>query len=189
MTIATETASRTLNGIDTNALQQLAQGCATNPRNASVKFAVSTQWTGGTTSTSRVAGYELGGRPIPRSFAIVSDEPHELCGDNGAPNPQELLMASFNSCMMVGYVAGASLSGIELESVAIETNGELDLRGFLGLDASVKPGYDELHYVVRIKGQGTPEQFQKIHETVMATSPNRWNVANPIRLTSELVVE
>jgi len=24
---------------------------------------------------------------------------------------------------------------------------------------------------------------------VMATSPNRWNIANPIRLTSELIAE
>ncbi|MGB7157023.1 MAG: OsmC family protein [Tepidisphaeraceae bacterium] len=182
--------SRVFNGVDAARLEQLAQGCANNPRNASVKFAVTTHWTGGTTSTSRVAGYELAGRTIPRSFAIVSDEPQELCGSNAAPNPQELLMASLSACMMVGYVAGATLAGIKLESLVIETGGKLDLRGFLGLDAAVKPGYaDGLHYVVRIKGDAAPEQFQRIHETVMATSPNRWNVSNPIRLTSELVVE
>ena len=56
-------------------------------------------------------------------------------------------------------------------------------------DPSIRPGYDEIHYTVRIKGDGTPEQFREIHETVMRTSPNRFNLANPIRLTAELVVE
>jgi hypothetical protein len=63
------------------------------------------------------------------------------------------------------------------------------LRGFLGLDATVKPGYDEIHYTVRIKGDGKPEQFEKIHQNVIATSPNRFNLANPIKLTANLVVE
>jgi len=98
-------------------------------------------------------------------------------------------MAAFNSCMVVGYVANAALQGIEVESLSIESEGDLDLRGFLGLDSKVKPGYDQIHYVLRIKGSGTPEQFQQLHETVIATSPNRWNIANPIKLTSELIVE
>ena len=32
----------------------------------------------------------------------------------------------------------------ELRELRIETSGEIDLRGFLGLDDSVKPGYDQL---------------------------------------------
>jgi uncharacterized OsmC-like protein len=188
--MSTATHTRVINGIDVAKVEQLAQGCANNPRNSAVKFAVATRWTGGVSSASRVEGYELAGRKIPRTFAIVSDEPTELCGGNAAANPQELLMASLASCMMVGIVANASLAGVKLDSVVIETEGRLDLRGFLGLDASVAPGYAHgLHYTIRIKGDGTAEQFQKIHEAVMATSPNRWNVSNPIRLTSELVVE
>ena len=190
MSTATESASPVFNGVDTETFQQLVEDCTADPRNAKVKFNVATHWTGGARSTSRVAGYEIGGRRIARRFDIACDEPHELCGGNGAPNPQEYLMTALNACMMVGYVAGATLAGIKLQSIVIETQGELDLRGFLGIDANVSPGYDRgVHYVVRIKGDGTPEQFARIHETVMATSPNRWNVANPVRLTSELVVE
>ena len=112
-----------------------------------------------------------------------------MLGTNTAPNPQEVLMAAFNACMLVGYVTGCAMKGVELEKVEIETEGELDLRGLLGLDASIKPGYDTIHYIVRIKGNGTKEQFQEVHETVMATSPNRYNVASPIRLESDLFVE
>ena len=98
-------------------------------------------------------------------------------------------MAGLNACMTVGYVAGCSVRGIELESLSIETEGSLDLRGFLGIDKNVPPGYEEIRYTVRIKGNGTPEQFEEIHKTVMATSPNYWNLSRPIRLTPTLVVE
>ncbi len=178
-----------INGLDVAALRQTIAEIEKDARKAKVKFGVTTRWSGGTRSDTAVEGYEIGGQWVDRRFNISIDEPHELLGANSCPNPQEYLMAAFNACMLVGYVAGASVHGIELEKLEIETEGELDLRGFLGLDSSVKPGYDEIHYTVRIAGKGTQEQFQDIHRTVMATSPNRWNIANPIRLTSELVVE
>jgi uncharacterized OsmC-like protein len=178
-----------MNGVDTEALRQLVRSVAADPANAQVKFAVTTHWKGGAVSETFVDSYEIGGRRVPKSFCIRVDEPLELCGTNSNPNPQEMLMAAFNACMLVGYVAGASLHGVELDELVIATDGELDLRGFLGLDPNVKPGYDEIHYVVRIKGNGTREQFEEIHRTVMATSPNRWNLANPVKLTSELIAE
>jgi hypothetical protein len=91
--------------------------------------------------------------------------------------------------MTVGYVAQCAVRGITLESLAIETGGEIDLRGFLGIDPAVPPGYENLSYTVRIKGSGTKEQFAEIHEAVMATSPNFYNMARPVALKPALVVE
>ena len=50
-------------------------------------------------------------------------------------------------------------------------------------------GYDNLRYKVRIKGNGTKEQFAEIHEAVMATSPNFYNLSRPVALKPTLVVE
>lgn len=97
-------------------------------------------------------------------------------------------MSAVNACMIVGYVAGASLKGIALESLEIETRGELDLRGFLGLSDEVPAGYRTIDYDVRIKGDGTAAQFAEIHETVMATSPNYFNMSRPIRMNGRLIV-
>jgi hypothetical protein len=77
---------------------------------------------------------------------------------------------------------------VSLESVEIETHGELNLRGFLGLDENVKPGYDSIEYTVRIKGDGTPEQFKAIHENVLKTSPNYFNISRPVTDHANLVV-
>ena len=73
-------------------------------------------------------------------------------------------------------------------SVEIRTRGELDLRGFLGLSDEVAPGYEAIDYDVRIKGDGTPEQFEEIHQTVMKTSPNYFNFSRPIRMNGSLHV-
>ncbi len=179
----------TINEFDAQGLKQIMHDVSQEPAKGLVKFQVTTSWEGGMRSATHVESYELAGRTIPRDFTIPCDEPLEFLGTNTAANPQELLMSAFNACMLAAYVCGASLKGLQLEKLQIETNGQLDLRGFLGLDESIEPGYDEMNYTVRIKGNGTTEQFRKIHETVMATSPNHWNIANPIKLNSRLVIE
>jgi hypothetical protein len=70
----------------------------------------------------------------------------------------------------------------------IKTKGQLDLRGFLGLSDAVPPGYENIDYVVSIKGDGSPEDFAEIHETVMKTSPNYFNMSRPIRMNPKLSV-
>jgi len=177
-----------VNGLDLDALKGVVGVVQQDASKALVRFSVATRWTGQTGSRTAVKGFELGGEHIARGFEIVADEPHELLGANTAPNPQELLMAAVNACMTVGYVAGASLRGITLDKLEIETTGQLDLRGFLGLDDSVPPGYEEIDYTVRIAGDGTREQFDEIHRTVMQTSPNYFNIARPIRMNGKLQV-
>jgi uncharacterized OsmC-like protein len=175
-----------VNGLDLAALAEEVEAIEKDSSQGIVAFNVTTRWTGQCRSESVVDGYALGGERIARSHKIVADEPCELLGGDSAPNPQELLMAAFNACIMVGYVAGASLKGIILESVEIRTRGELDLRGFLGLSDQVAPGYETVDYEVRIKGDGSPEEFEEIHRTVMATSPNYFNLSRPIQMNGSL---
>jgi uncharacterized OsmC-like protein len=184
-----EKATGTINGINTDALREVIKEVSADHAKGIVKFQVTSTWTGQCKMETKVSSYVLGGQTIQRPHTIVIDEPVELLGMNSAPNPQEVLMAAFNSCIMVGYTVGAAMNGIKLEKLVVETEGDLDLRGFLGIDASVKPGYDTIRYNVRIKGNGTKEQFQQIHDTVCATSPNRFNIAQPIKLDAKLIVE
>ena len=178
----------TVNGIDVAALRGVMAEVARDPAKGMVEFHVRSAWRGQTRSETTVESYRIGGTEVQRRFTIAADEPHELLGSNTAPNPQELLMTALNACILVGYVVGAAVEGIALESVDIETSGALDLRGFLGIDPGVPPGYEALRYRVTMKGDGTAEQFARIHDTVRRTSPNYFNVAHPIRIDAELVV-
>ena len=177
-----------VNGLDLGALGEVVEAIEQDASLAKAGFEVTTRWAGQTRSESVVEGFTLGGQRIARQHRIVADEPCELLGTDSAPNPQELLMAAFNACIMVGYVAGASTRGIRLDSVEIRTRGTLDLRGFLGLSDAVAPGYEAIDYDVWIKGDGTPQQFEDIHQTVMKTSPNYFNLNRPIRMNGALRV-
>jgi hypothetical protein len=63
---------------------------------------------------------------------------------------------------------------------------ELDLRGFLGLDEAVAPGYHVIDYTVRVDGDGSDALYQEVHEAVVRTSPNYFNMARPIRMNGRL---
>ena len=183
-----DTVKSRVNGLDLAALGEVVESIGEDRSKALVSFDVTTRWQGQTRSESTVEGYTIGGERVQRSHKIIADEPCELLGSDGAPNPQELLMAAVNACMTVGYVAGAALKGITLDRLEIRTKGTLDLRGFLGLDDSVAPGYEAIDYEVSIGGNGTREQFDEIHQTVMKTSPNYFNLNRPIRMNGVLKV-
>jgi uncharacterized OsmC-like protein len=190
MVAQTKTAEPTVvNGINVDDLFALIEGVRREPAKGQTNWRVTTTWQGQTRSRAQVEGFGIGGEHVPRRFSIDIDEPAELGGSNRFANPQEHLIAALNACMTVGYVAQCAVRGITLESLEIETDGEIDLRGFLGIDPAVPPGYEKLSYTVRIRGSGTKEEFAAIHEAVMATSPNFYNLSQPVALKPVLVIE
>jgi len=190
MVAQTKTAEPTIvNGINVDDMFALIEDVRRNPAKGKTNWHVTTTWQGQARSRAQVDGFEIGGKRVPRRFSIDIDEPSEIGGTNRFANPQEHLLAAFNACIMVGYVAQCAVHGITLESLEIETDGEIDLRGFLGIDPAVPAGYENLSYTVHIKGSGTKEEFAKIHEAVMATSPNFYNVSRAVALKPVLVVE
>jgi hypothetical protein len=62
------------------------------------------------------------------------------------------------------------------------------LRGFLGISPDVRPGYDKIDYRVRIKGNGSDTEFREIHDTVLQTSPNYFNIERPVELQADLEI-
>jgi len=185
----TESRSSVINGIDTEALSGLVEEIRADPSRGIARFEVRTEWKGGARTDTHVEGWSLGGERKPKDFTIRIDEPEELLGTNQFANPQEYLFAAINACMMATFVAACSVNGIALESVVFETHGELDLRGFLAIDRRVPAGYEAVRYTIRVKGDGTKEQFDQVHEFMRQTSPNFYNLNRAIAIEPVLVVE
>ena len=175
-----------VNGIDLDGLDATIAAIRTDRSAGQVRFRVGTDWKGQTRSETNVVSFSLGGEKAQRNFTILADEPMELLGSNAAPNPQELLMGAVNACMIVGYVVQAARRGIALEECRIETDAELDLCGFLGLDESAPMGFRRINYVVTLKGDGTRAQMEEIHQAVMAGSPNHFNLCQPVQMCGRL---
>jgi uncharacterized OsmC-like protein len=187
MNTSTTTAPNLLNGLDVASMRAKAGAIQADPKKGLTHWNVTTRWMGGARSDTAVTSCEIGGQRVPRNFTIRADEPLELLGTNQFANPQELLIAALNACMSHGYVANFALQGITLRELSIETSGDIDLRGFLGLDESVKAGYEDLAITVHLKADATPAQIEQVHDVVCRTSPNVFNLSQPIRLRSRLV--
>lgn len=189
MTATITQAPKLTNGLDTHALKETIEAIKADPQKGQTTWGVTTTWKRGMYSETQVSGWTLGGQRQPQDFVIRIDEPPALLGGDAAPNPQEYLMAAMNACMLNTFVAACSLMGVRIESLEMECSGDIDLRGFLGIDPDVAAGYEEIQYVIRVKGDGTPRQYEKAHEAVKATSPNYFNITRQIALRSRLVVE
>lgn len=182
------TMTEQLNGVNADAVVKLIEDIRNDGNEARAGFGVTTTWKGGVRSETQVRQWNLGGRAIEKRFALAIDEPLELGGTNSAPNPQEVLLAGFNACVLATYVAVCTLKGIEVEEVRVESEGELDLRGFLGLDESTPAGYTDLTYRVRLKAGAPDDALREVHEVVKKQSPNYFNMARSIRLHDELML-
>jgi hypothetical protein len=90
--------------------------------------------------------------------------------------------------MMVGYAAVANLMGLRLKRLEIRSEGDIDLRGFLGIDPTIKPGLDGVRQQVMIESDDDPAQLRQLHEVVKATSPNYFNLTTAVAMSSELVL-
>lgn len=178
-----------INGIDVAALRGSIAAITQDPQKGRTTWRIRSRWAGGTRSDHLVDGYTIGGTPVERPFVIRADEPLELAGTNLFPNPQEYLLAAMNACMMVGYSAVAALMGIHLSRLVVETTGDIDLRGFLGIDSGTAAGYEGIQQTVRVSGDGTSEQFARLHDAVCSTSPNFFNITRAVPVNSRMVVE
>src|SRR5205814_8154367 len=64
--------------------------------------------------------------------AHVIDEPPRLLGDDTAPNPSEAVLAALGSCIAVGINANAVTQGIELASIELELEGDINITSVWG---------------------------------------------------------
>lgn len=149
-----------LNSVDIAAVGDLVSAIQEEPTNASTVWKSTVDWKGGFRSEAR-----------SRDFApVLSDEPSSLGGEDTAPNPVEQLLGALGNCLAVGYAANATAAGIELNSLRIELEGDLDLHTFLGLSDG-HAGFETIEANVSIDSNATEAQIQDLHDKVVSTSP------------------
>src|SRR4051794_37983946 len=98
--------------------------------------------------------------------SVVVDEPPALAGADAAPNPVEAALAGLLSCQVVTYRFWAVQLGIPLDDVEVDVEGDLDVRGFFGLDDAVRPGFGEVRVVVDLRGPASAEDYRRLRAAV-----------------------
>jgi uncharacterized OsmC-like protein len=168
-----------------------APSCTTIDLSAydSTKAAVAADPTVGTGSFTTTTTWEDGARArtTARSFSIETDEPSPLGGTDKAVDPMELVLAAVGTCLTIGWVTGAARRGVEFHSLRIEVSGDFDLRGYLDLDANVRPGFSGLRYAVHVDTDADPAVLEEIKVAAERTSPMFDNVAHATPITGHIV--
>ena len=119
---------------------------------------------------------------INRSFTWMTDEPRQLLGTNHAPNPQEYLLSGLAACIMVSYAVAASAIAVQLDTLHVEVDAELDLAGFMGSGDRQCGPYRRITYRITVSGSGTTEQFEALREKAIAHSPNAQTLSRAVPL-------
>ena len=165
-----------LNDVNLPAVGELIGAIKEEPSKADTLWQATVVWNGGFRSEARIRDFA----PVP------SDEPFALGGDNTAPNPVEQLLGALGNCLVVGYASNATAAGIELKSVTVDLEGDLDLHTFLGLAAG-NAGYETIKAQVSIESDAPAEQIEELHRKVTGTSPVGHTLSRSVPVAIELV--
>ncbi len=174
------------NGIPAAGLSELAHEIQQNPAQGIATYGVQVRWLSGTRSQASALPMKVGDESVNRVFSWFIDEPKQLGGSNHAPNPQEYLLSGFGSCLMVAYLVGATIMGVQLSQLEIEVRSEIDLAGFLSARDGAPVPLQGIRYVVRVAGDGTPEQFEQLRQAAQAHSPNAMSLATAVPVSGSL---
>ena len=80
--------------------------------------------------------------------------------------------------------------GIQLSSLRLELEVDFDLRGFLDLDDSVRPGAKQIRVRVHVSSPtASVEQLHDLTDAVQERSPIRDTLANPVDVATTLVTQ
>jgi uncharacterized OsmC-like protein len=171
-----------INGVDVDRLSATIDHITADPALARFQFRARNHWIDGGHSRSTIkefygAGQEDTSRTEP--FVLDSDEPPVLLGNNLAPNTAEYVLHALAACLSGTIVYHAAARGIALDGLEATIEGDVDVQGFLGLDASVRPGYENLRVTIKATGDFDDDQLAEL-ASLVHYSPVRDIVANPV---------
>jgi uncharacterized OsmC-like protein len=115
-----------------------------------------------------------------RGHTVVVDEPRSLGGTDTAQSPVELFLTSIATCQAATYRLWADELGIALDRVTVEVAGDIDLRGYLGVDDAVPPGYSALRIDVRLEGPEPDERYRLLSERADRHCPLLDSLERPV---------
>jgi uncharacterized OsmC-like protein len=107
-------------------------------------------------------------------------------GDNSAPSPGVLGRAALGSCLAIGYGMWAARLGVPITSLEVEIQADYDVRGELGVRDDVRPGYDEVRYIVSVQSDASEEEVMRVLDTAEHHSSWLDDIANPVPVKREV---
>ena len=141
------------NGIDLNILGETVNAIQKDPDRGKCKFRARNKWIDANHNCTTISGFHGAKQEMAhkQEFELHADEPPILAGGDEGANPVEHLLNALAACVTTSLVAHAAVKGIHIESLESELEGDIDLRGFLGLAPDVPKGYTNIRLKFKVK--------------------------------------
>ena len=160
-----EIQTKKLNGVNVTALFETIEAVKGNAAIAKFNFRATNTWLGGEKNRSTIkefsgalAEHRAGGK----SFVVDNGEAEVLLGEDKAPNPVEWLLHALIGCMTTTTAYHAAARNIAVEAIDSSLDGDIDLRGFLGLSEDVRKGYSAIRVRMRVKTKADPAAIKSL---------------------------
>ncbi len=153
---------KTDNGVDIEALEGARAEFERMPEAAVFTFRSDCAWIEGTYSTNNLNDFFGLGRENRRkqTFYVESDHPEAFFGADRAPTAPEIVLAALASCLTAGFAVTAQHSGISLKAVRAQVEGDMDARGFLGMDGNIRSGFSVIRVWFDIDSDACAEDIK-----------------------------
>ena len=161
------------NGVDTEKMFATLDLIKEQPELAKFQFRASNRWLGGAHNRSTIkdlygAGQEDDSRAV--SFVVDAGEPAVLLGVDTGPNPAEALLHALAACLTTTLVYIAAARKVNLTEVESVLEGNMDVRGCLGVSDDVRNGFSDIRVRFSISGDAPEEKLREIVERAKARS-------------------
>jgi uncharacterized OsmC-like protein len=119
--------------------------------------------------------------------AIYQAEAHKGVGGAGAGACSgDLLLGALAACAQITCQMVAAAMGIPTERIAVTVEGDMDLRGTLGIAKDVPVGFESLHLKFDVVAPGaTPEQLRSLREKTEQYCVVMQTLMSPPKLQTE----
>lgn len=177
-----------INGVNVDQLFSTIEQIKENPEIAQFKFRAKNSWIDGTHNRATVKDFygALKEDSSRDQLTFEIDEPPVLCGRNLGANPVEYLLVALSGCLTTSLIAHAAARGIEIKKVASRYEGNLDLRGFLGISEEVPVGYKDIRIYFTIEADISEDQKEELVRMAQKYSPVFNSIAKPVPVSVQL---
>lgn len=185
-------ANRNINGVDVDQLFSTIDAIKETPGLAKFEFRANNRWiNGGHNRTSVKDFYGAGREDASRkqTFVFDNDEPVVLLGEDNGANPVEFVLHALAGCLTTSLVYHAAAQGIKIDAVESTFEGDLDLRGFLGMNEDVRNGYENIRVTFKIKADAPEEKLKELCELAQKRSPVFDIVTNRVPVKVQLKMD
>jgi uncharacterized OsmC-like protein len=152
------------NGVDVTALFETIDTLKKDASLAQFRFRARNRWLGGDANRTTCDGFFGAGREQAhrQPFAMDCGEPAALLGEDRGANPVEHVLNALAGCLTTTMVYHAAARGITIGAVESELEGDIDLRGLLGISSDVRKGYRQVRVRMRVESDAAPATLSEL---------------------------